>query len=153
MRTLDLSPLYRSAVGFDRLASMFDEASRVDTPSYPPYNIELVEEDKYRITMAVAGFAEDELEIEVEGESLKVIGRKEKTDEAKQYLHQGIAARNFERRFNLADHVKVTGANLENGLLHITLEREIPEAMRPRKIEISSSNPRLIDVKDAEKAA
>ena len=140
MRTLDLSPLYRSAVGFDRLASMFDEASRVDTPAYPPYNIELVEEDKYCITMAVAGFAEDELEIEVEGESLKVTGRREKKEEPKpkQYLHQGIAARNFERRFNLADHVEVRGARIENGLLHIELERVIPEAMKPRKVEIEN---------------
>ena len=135
MRTLDLTPLYRSAVGFDRLASLFDEATRSDT-GYPPYNIELVEEDKYRITMAVAGFAEDELEIEVEGDSLKVIGNKQKSEEPKQYLHQGIAARNFERRFNLADHVQVRGAKMENGLLHIELERIIPEAMKPRKIEI-----------------
>lgn len=136
MRTLDLTPLYRSAIGFDRLTSLFDEATRVDTPSYPPYNIELVDEDKYRITMAVAGFAEDELEVEVEGDSLKVTGRKEKTDEPKKYLHQGIAARNFERRFNLADHVEVRGAKIENGLLHIELQRVVPEAMKPRKIEI-----------------
>lgn len=138
MRTLDLSPLYRSAIGFDRLASMFDEATRVDTPSYPPYNIELVDENNYCITMAVAGFSEDEIDVEVEGESLKVVGRKEKTDEPKQYLHQGIAARNFERRFNLADHVEVRGARIENGLLHIELERVIPEAMKPRKIEIKN---------------
>ena len=138
MRTLDLSPLYRSAIGFDRLASMFDEASRVDAPAYPPYNIELVDENKYCITMAVAGFAEDELDVEVEGDNLKVTGRKEKTEEAKKYLHQGIAARNFERRFNLADHVEVRGARVENGLLHIDLERVIPEAMKPRKIEIEN---------------
>ncbi|MDH5407842.1 MAG: Hsp20 family protein [Gammaproteobacteria bacterium] len=137
MRNLDLTPLYRSAVGFDRLASMFDEATRTDT-GYPPYNIELVEEDQYRITMAVAGFAEDELEIEVEGDSLRVTGSKQKVEEPKQYLHQGIAARNFERRFNLADHVEVRGAKIENGLLHIELERVIPEAMKPRKIEIES---------------
>ena len=138
MRTLDLSPLYRSAVGFDRLASMFDEAARVDAPAYPPYNIELVEEDKYRITMAVAGFAENELDIEVEGDSLRVTGRKDKPEEDKQYLHQGIAARNFERRFNLADHVEVRGAGIEHGLLHIDLERVVPEAMKPRKIEIEN---------------
>lgn len=136
MRTLDLTPLYRSAIGFDRLASLFDEAARVDTPAYPPYNIELVDENKYCITMAVAGFSENELEVEVEGDSLKVSGRKEKDEEAKKYLHQGIAARNFERRFNLADHVEVRGARVENGLLHIDLERVIPEAMKPRKIEI-----------------
>jgi len=150
MRTLDLSPLYRSAVGFDRLASLFDEAARVDAPAYPPYNIELVEDDKYRITMAVAGFAEDELDVEVEGDSLKVIGRKEKTKEPKQYLHQGIAARNFERRFNLADHVQVRGARIENGLLHIDLERVIPEAMKPRKIEIENKKShRLLNDKAA----
>jgi len=140
MRTIDLSPLYRSAIGFDRFASLFDEAARVDTqPSYPPYNIELVDEDKYRITMAVAGFSEAELELEVEGDKLKVVGKKEKTAEPKQYLHQGIAARNFERRFNLADHVEVRGARVENGLLHIELERVIPEAMKPRKIQIEAN--------------
>lgn len=138
MRNLDLTPLYRSAIGFDRLASLFDEAARVDAPSYPPYNIELVEENQYRITMAVAGFAEDELDVEVEGDTLKVSGRKEKSEEEKKYLHQGIAARNFERRFNLADHVQVRGARVENGLLHIELERVIPEAMKPRKIEIET---------------
>ena len=133
-----------------RLASMFDEAARVDAPAYPPYNIELVEDDKYRITMAVAGFAEDELDIEVEGDSLKVIGSKQKTEEPKQYLHQGIAARNFERRFNLADHVEVRGARIENGLLHIDLERVVPEAMKPRKIEIEAkSNKRLFSGKAA----
>lgn len=140
MRTIDLSPLYRSAIGFDRFASLFDEAARVDTqPSYPPYNIELVDEDKYRITMAVAGFSEAELELEVEGDKLKVVGKKEKTAEPKQYLHQGIAARNFERRFNLADHVEVRAARVENGLLHIELERVIPEAMKPRKIQIEAN--------------
>ena len=140
MRAIDFSPLYRSAIGFDRIASLFDEATRIDTqPSYPPYNIELVEEDKYRITMAVAGFSEAELEVEVEGDKLKVIGKKDKADEPKQYLHQGIAARNFERRFNLADHIEVRGARVENGLLHIELERVIPEAMKPRKILIDAS--------------
>ena len=138
MRTLDLTPLYRSAVGFDRLASMFDEAARVDTPAYPPYNIELVDENKYCITMAVAGFAEDELDVEVEGDNLKVVGRKEKPETERKFLHQGIAARGFERRFNLADHVEVRGARLENGLLHIELERVIPDAMKPRKIEIEN---------------
>ena len=140
MRTIDLSPLYRSAIGFDRFASLFDEATRVDAqPSYPPYNIELVDEDKYRITMAVAGFSEAELELEVEGDKLKVVGKKEKTEEPKKYLHQGIAARNFERHFNLADHVEVRGARVENGLLHIELERVIPDAMKPRKIQIEAS--------------
>lgn len=149
MRRLDLTPLYRSAIGFDRLAPLFDEASRVDTPAYPPYNIELVDENKYCITMAVAGFAEDELEIETEGESLKVTGRKEKTDEPRKYLHQGIAARNFERRFNLADHIEVRGARVENGLLHIDLERVIPEAMKPRKIEIKDKSHHLFSNKAA----
>lgn len=143
MRTFDLSPLYRSAIGFDRFANLLDEATRQDTqPGYPPYNIELVDENQYRITMAVAGFAEEELELEVEGEMLKVSGNKRKTEDAKQrqFLHQGIAERSFERRFRLADHVKVISANLENGLLHIGLEREIPEALRPRKISINTDN-------------
>ncbi len=140
MRTFDIAPLYRSAIGFDRLINMLDENRLGSEPGYPPYNIELVDENKYRISMAVAGFAEAELDIEVEGESLKVIGQKQKQEAKRTYLHQGIAARNFERRFQLADHVKVTGANLENGLLHIELQREIPEALKPRKVDIASTD-------------
>ena len=138
MRTFDFSPLYRSAIGIDRFANLLDESLRADTPSYPPYNIELQGENQYRITMAVAGFAENELEIEVKGDALLVTGRKEKekADERK-YLYQGIAARGFERRFQLADHVKVMAAHLEHGLLHVDLVREIPEEMKPRKISIN----------------
>lgn len=137
MRTYDFSPLYRSAIGFDRLAQLFDEAQRVDAqPSYPPYNIELVAEDKYLITMAVAGFDRSEIEIETERDNLKIVGRKVKDEAKRTFLHRGIAARDFEQRFQLADHVKVVSAKLDNGLLNIHLVREIPEAMKPRKISI-----------------
>lgn len=137
MREFDLSPLYRSAIGFDRLANMLDNASRNDNqPSFPPYNIELLGENEYRITMAVAGFENDELNIQSESGSLIVTGQKQEQSQERQYLYQGIAARNFERRFQLADHVKVVTASMENGLLHIDLIREIPEAMKPRQIQI-----------------
>lgn len=137
MREFDLSPLYRSAIGFDRLANMLDTASRNDNqPSFPPYNIELLGENEYRITMAVAGFENDELNIQSESGSLTVTGQKKEQLQERQYLYQGIAARNFERRFQLADHVKVVAASMQNGLLHIDLVREIPEAMKPRQIEI-----------------
>jgi molecular chaperone IbpA len=140
MHTYDFTPLYRSAIGFDRLVRLFDEAQRLDTqPGYPPYNIELVSEDKYAITMAVAGFDRSELEIEVEGGALKIVGRKQKDEQQRKFLHRGIAARDFERRFQLADHVKVVSAELSNGLLNIELVREVPEALKPRKIEIGTS--------------
>lgn len=139
MRTFDLSPLYRSAIGFDRLANMIDSASRNEQqPSYPPYNIELLGENAYRISMAVAGFSKEELDIQSEEGSLIIKGAKQADDQERTYLYQGIAGRNFERRFQLADHVKVTKANLENGLLHVDLVREIPEAMKPRQISIDS---------------
>jgi len=138
MARLDLSPLFRSTVGFDRMASMLDAASRNEQPSYPPYNIELVSDDEYRISMAVAGFSEDELNIESEHNTLTVTGVKAEDKTQRHYLHQGIAARNFERKFQLADYVKVTGAAMENGLLFIDLVREIPEAMKPRKISIGA---------------
>ncbi|WP_420597752.1 Hsp20 family protein [Neptuniibacter sp.] len=137
MREFDLSPLYRSAIGFDRLANMLDNANRNDNqPSFPPYNIELLGENEYRITMAVAGFENDELNIQSESGTLVVTGQKSEQPQERHYLYQGIAARNFERRFQLADHVKVITASMENGLLHIDLMREIPEAMKPRKIQI-----------------
>jgi molecular chaperone IbpA len=136
MRTLDLTPLYRSAIGFDRLASIIDSASRNDQPAFPPYNVELISENEYRITMAVAGFSFDELKIDTEQGSITISGEKAQSENTTQYLYQGIAARNFERRFQLADHVKVVKANMENGLLHVYLVREIPEAMKPRTIEI-----------------
>lgn len=142
MRNLDLSPLYRSAIGFDRLASLLDTMTTTEQnqPAYPPYNIELTGEDAYRISMAVAGFDDSELDIQMEQNRLTVSGKKPVDEGKRNFLHRGIAARNFERRFQLADHVRVTGAQLVNGLLHIELVREIPEAMKPRKIEISSGN-------------
>jgi len=140
MRNVDLSPLYRSFIGFDHLASLLDSANRTDKSNgYPPYNIESVADDKYRITMAVAGFHDDELEIHSEQNTLIVKGVKAEQKEERKYLYQGIAERNFERRFQLSDYIKVIGANMENGLLHIELEREIPEALKPRKIAISSN--------------
>ena len=147
----DLTPLYRTGVGFDRLAKMLDEVNNFDAPSYPPYNIERTGEHEYRITMAVAGFTADEINIEVKENALSVTGRKAEREDKPQYLHQGIAARNFERRFQLADHVEVTGATMENGLLHVDLKREIPEAMKPRTIAIKNGNgtTKLIEDKKA----
>jgi len=140
MRNFDFSPLYRSAIGFDRMASLLDNLSRSEQaqPSYPPYNIELTGEDKYRITMAVAGFDRDEISIEMHQNLLTISADKEAEQEAKTYLHQGIAARSFERRFQLADHVQVLSANYESGLLHVDLQRIIPESMKPRRIEIGA---------------
>ncbi len=141
MRTFDFSPLYRSAIGFDHLAQMIHEAQRGEAQaSYPPYNIERVAEDQYRITMAVAGFSRPELDIEIEGDSLKIVGRKQKSGETPTYLHRGIATRDFEHRFKLADQVKVTSASLDNGLLNIDLVRVIPEALKPRKIAIEGED-------------
>lgn len=138
MRTFDLAPLYRSAIGFDRLASLLEQ--RADTPSYPPYNIELVSEDQYRIVMALAGFARDEVEIVTERDTLAVTGRKHKDEVQKTFLHRGIAARDFEQRFQLANHVKVVSAAFDNGILTIELVREVPEALKPRKIAIADAN-------------
>ncbi|MDR8523645.1 MULTISPECIES: Hsp20 family protein [Shewanella] len=144
MRNYDLTPLYRSAIGFDRLAQLAEHAaSNKGNSGYPPYNIELINEHRYRITMAVAGFSMEELDITSEGDKLLVKGIKAEEKEERKYLYQGIAERGFERTFQLADYVTVIGANLENGLLNIDLKREIPEAMKPRKIEIG--NARLID--------
>ncbi|ABI38822.1 MULTISPECIES: Hsp20 family protein [Shewanella] len=144
MRTYDLTPLYRSAIGFDRLAQMAEHAAANNGNSgYPPYNIELLGENRYRITMAVAGFSMEELEISSEGEKLLVKGNKAESQTERKYLYQGIAERGFERTFQLADYVTVLGASLENGLLNIDLVREIPEALKPRKIEITTS--RLLD--------
>ncbi len=139
MRHFDLTPLYRSTVGFDRLASVFDSLASVDgdTPTYPPYNIERRGENEYRISMAVAGFAEGDLNIEVKENAVTVRGERGEKSEETDYLHRGIATRAFERRFQLADHVEVKGANLENGLLHIDLVRELPETMKPRSVEIN----------------
>ena len=140
MRTVDFSPLYRSAVGFDRLAALLDAAARNDAPTgYPPYNIETVGENAYRIEIAVAGFKPEELNIEAREGTLTVQGKKAAAnDDGRRYLHRGLAERNFERRFQLADYVVVTGADLADGLLSISLERQLPEALKPRRIEISS---------------
>ena len=142
MRNIDLSPLMRATVGFDRMMNLLDASSRWDDGalSYPPYNIEKTGDDAYRITMAVAGFAEDDLDVTVQENSLVVKATKSKTedDAAAKYLHRGIATRAFERRFELADHIKVTGAGLENGLLSIELAREVPEAKKPRTIKIAA---------------
>ena len=139
MRHLDFSPLYRSTVGFDRLFSMLDNSAQ-DTPSYPPYNIERTGENTYRITMAVAGFREEDLTLEAKEHVLTVKGERPADADSGEFLHRGIAARAFERRFQLADFVEVRGASLENGLLHIDLAREIPEAMKPRRIEITRAS-------------
>jgi molecular chaperone IbpA len=135
MRTFDLTPFYRSTVGFDRLVETLDNSVR---PDWPPYDIEKVGDDQYRISMAVAGFSQDEIDITQEGLSLVVTGRKDAPQDNKQMLHRGIANRSFKQVFSLADHVKVAGANLQNGLLAIELIREVPEQLKPRRIEIGS---------------
>jgi molecular chaperone IbpA len=139
MRTIDFAPLYRSAVGFDRLASLLDAATTETAGGYPPYNIERTDENTYRIEMAVAGFRPEELNIEAKENLLTVVGRKAANDEPRRYLHRGLAERNFERRFQLADYVVVTDAKLADGLLSISLKRELPEALKPRSIEISTT--------------
>ena len=154
MRHVDFSPLYRSTVGFDRLFNLLDNMGQPEqsAPSYPPYNIERTGENAYRISMAVAGFGEDDLELEAKENTLLVKGNQQKKEEDEgEMLFRGIAARNFERRFQLADHVEVRNAHLENGLLHIELVREIPEAMMARKIEISGQSARQIEGKTAKK--
>jgi molecular chaperone IbpA len=154
MRTYDLSPLFRSSVGFDRLSRLMDAASRTDEGqlSYPPYNIEQAGEDSYRITMAVAGFTDDEISITAQENQLVVAGKPVKDETPRTYLHRGIAGRAFERRFELADHIRVTGASLANGLLHIDLKREVPEAMKPRTIKIEAGakpQPQVLENKAA----
>lgn len=141
MRTLDLTPLYRATVGFDQIAELMDRAlaSDVGQSTYPPYNIEKTEDDAWRISVAVAGFADDDLSIEVNDRSLIVMGRKSDDDKNRKFLHRGIATRAFERRFHLADHVHVTGASHVNGMLHIDLVREVPEALKPRRIAIEKA--------------
>lgn len=143
MRSFDFAPLYRATIGFDRVADLMDRVLSADTaqPGYPPYNIEKLADGGYRISVAVAGFAPDELSVEVRDGVLHVAARKATDEAERSFLHRGIATRAFERRFTLADHVRVTGANHENGMLHIDLVREVPEAMKPRKIAITSSDP------------
>ncbi|MDX1676893.1 Hsp20 family protein [Arsukibacterium sp.] len=146
MNNLDFTPFYRSFIGFDHLANLMNAAARNEKqPAYPPYNIEVTGEDSYCITMAVAGFTEQELSIETENNTLVVQGQKDSKDSGRHFVHQGIAERNFERKFQLSDYVKVTGASLENGLLHIALVREVPEALKPRKIAIGNiKQPQLV---------
>lgn len=143
MRTFDLSPLFRSTVGFDRVSRLLDSVQQVDEQSlsYPPYNIEKLGEDQYRITMAVAGFAQDDLDITQTENALLVRGKVRQEPGERQFLHRGIAGRAFERRFHLADFIRVAGANLENGLLHVELVREVPEALKPRTIAIEAATP------------
>lgn len=142
MRTYDLTPLYRATVGFDRIADLMDRVLATDTAQagYPPYNIEKTSENAYRISIAVAGFAADELSVEVRDGALTVAARKAGEDVERKYLHRGIATRAFERRFALADHVRVTGAAHVDGMLHIDLARELPEALKPRRIEIAKGD-------------
>src|SRR4051794_4813452 len=141
MRTFDFAPLYRSVVGFDRLADLLESAaSETASTGYPPYNIERTGENEYRIEVAVAGFRPDELNVEVKENLLTVQGRKAANDEARTYLHRGLAERNFERRFQLADYVIVTDANLADGLLSISLKRELPEALKPRTVQITTGS-------------
>jgi molecular chaperone IbpA len=156
MRAFDFAPLYRSTVGFDRLFSTLDQLSGVEgsVPSYPPYNIARTDENTYRISVAVAGFTDADLSIEAKENTLTIHGEKQTNDEEKtsEVLYQGIAARAFERSFQLADYVQVKGASLENGLLHVDLVREIPEAMKPRAIPITSSS-KILEVKPTKIAA
>jgi molecular chaperone IbpA len=153
MRTIDLSPLYRSVVGFDRLADLLDSASTEAATGYPPYNIERTGENAYRIEIAVAGFKNEDLNIEVKENLLTVQGRKPANDETKRYLHRGLAERNFERRFQLADYVVVSDAQLADGLLSISLKRELPEALKPRRIEIGAAAQKDATLIEGEKAA
>ncbi len=142
MRNFDLAPLYRASVGFDQIADLLDRvmASDMSQPTYPPYNIEKTADDVYRISIAVAGFAAEDLSVEVKEGALVVSARKRDEDEGRTYLHRGIATRAFERRFQLADHVRVTGASHADGMLHIELVREVPEALKPRRIAIASAD-------------
>lgn len=149
MSNNELNPLYRTLVGFDRIASLMDQASRLDaTPGYPPFNIEQIGDDAFRIELAVAGFGPDDLTIEFKQNSLTVSGARAPSEGTRQFLHRGIAERNFERRFGLADHVRVGAAKLENGLLTIELVRELPEILKPRKIQIATAaktKPKVVD--------
>ena len=152
MRTIDFSPLYRSVVGFDRLANLLETATVEGATGYPPYNIERTDENAYRIEIAVAGFRPEELNIEVKENLLTVQGRKAANDDQRRFLHRGLAERNFDRKFQLADYVVVTEANLSDGLLSISLKRELPEALKPRRVEITTAAPSASLI-EGEKAA
>ena len=147
MRPFDFAPLYRSTVGFDRLFQLLDGAGSVESEAntYPPYNIERKSENEYRISMAVAGFAKDEIDIQVKEQSLTIKGEKKADDKDRQFLHRGIATRAFERRFQLADHVEVTGADLQDGLLHVDLVRNVPERLKPRAVQIGTGATKQIE--------
>ncbi len=147
MRQIDFAPLYRSTVGFDRLFDLLDNASGVDAgpAAYPPYNIERLSDNEYRITMAVAGFSEDELKVDVKEQTLNISGEKKPEAQERQFLHHGIAARAFERRFRVADHVEVKGANLKDGLLHVDLVRNVPERLKPRTIAIGNGKAKQVE--------
>lgn len=149
MTTFDFAPLFRSTVGFDRFARLVDSTLQAGTatPAYPPYNIEATDEDAYRITMAVAGFREDDLDVTIKENTLTVSGAKAKEDGEQRFLYQGIAARNFVQKFQLAEHVRVAGANLADGMLTVDLVREVPEAMKPRTIKIQDGAPESIVAK------
>jgi molecular chaperone IbpA len=151
MRTFDLSPLYRATVGFDQIADLMDRVLTTDvaTPNYPPYNIEKTADDGWRISIAVAGFSDSELSVEVRENALIVAARKAEEETPRRYLHRGIATRAFERRFHLADHVRVTGATHVDGMLHVDLVREVPEALRPRRIEIAKAPARETQLVEA----
>jgi molecular chaperone IbpA len=152
MRTYDFAPLYRSTVGFDQIANLMDRVLTSETaqPTYPPYNIEKLDDDAYRISIAVAGFSDADLSVEVREKSLIVSARKADADEGRTYLHRGIATRAFERRFHLADHVVVTGATHTDGMLHIEMERQVPDALKPRQIQIATDTVGIAkDVMDA----
>jgi len=155
MTSIDLTPLYRSTIGFDRFDSLLNtalSAQKSTSAGYPPYNIEVVAEDRYDITLAVAGFVEDELDIHVENSVLTVRGNQKSREDERNYLHEGIASRSFERKFTLADHVEITAADLRNGLLKLSLVRNVPEAMKPRKIAINGPD-NVLEHKASEKAA
>ena len=149
MRTIDFSPLYRSVVGFDRLADLLDSAQAETATGYPPYNIERTGDNEYRIEIAVAGFKPEELDIEVKEAVVTVQGHKAANDGERRFLHRGLAERNFERRFQLAEYVAVTDAKLADGLLQISLKRELPEALKPRRVEISAQGSTLIESQKA----
>ena len=148
MNAFDFSPLFRSTIGFDRLMQLAESATRVDA-GYPPYNIEVTGEDAYRLTMAVAGFGADELDVTAKENTLEITGRAKTEKEPQRVLHRGIARRAFERRFELADHIKVVGAKLENGILNVDLVREVPESLKPRKIAIDGGEAKVLEQKAA----
>lgn len=153
MTTIDFSPLFRSAIGFDRLASLLESAGRTDAGGYPPYNIEVTGEDTYEITMAVAGFRDAEIEVVVKDDILTVSGTKQEEAKERRFLYRGIANRSFERKFQLADHVRVLDARLKDGLLRIDLAREIPESLKPRRIEVRSEGNKYLAGEVSESAA